>query len=160
MRDRQAFRNARRAREFESFVAGAAGRLLHAATLLTAEPPDDHPRALKLLTAALARTYASWDRLRGEDPYDCARKELAVRFAHGAWHQHRGHGGALAHVPPQERLVLVLRLFEGVGEEQVAALLGLPAERVRSLHARAMTLVLHPPRGAAPAPSLGGTASA
>ena len=35
----------RRAREFEAFVAGAAGRLLHAATLLTGEPPGGNPRA-------------------------------------------------------------------------------------------------------------------
>ncbi|MEU6392691.1 sigma factor-like helix-turn-helix DNA-binding protein [Streptomyces sp. NPDC046939] len=160
MRERQASRNARRAREFEAFVAGAAGRLLHAATLLTAEPHDANPRARKLLTAALARTYASWDRLRGEDPYDCARKELGVRFARGAWHQHRGHGGVLGHLTPQERLVLVLRLFEGIGEEQVAALLGLPVERVRTVHARAMALALHPPRGPAPATKLPGAAPA
>ncbi|MEV5613339.1 sigma factor-like helix-turn-helix DNA-binding protein [Streptomyces sp. NPDC052225] len=153
MRERQASRNARRAREFEAFVAGAAGRLLHAATLLTAEPPDDNPRAQRLLTAALARTYASWDRLRGEDPYDCARKELAVRFAHGMWlpYQHHDRGGVLGHLTAQERLVLVLRLFEGIGEEQAAALLGLPTERVRAVHLRAMALVLHPPRGPAPA---------
>ncbi|MEV3861075.1 sigma factor-like helix-turn-helix DNA-binding protein [Streptomyces sp. NPDC050095] len=151
MHERQAAKDARRAREFEAFVAGAGGRLLHAATLLTAEPHDDNPRARKLLTAALARTYASWDRLRGEDPYDCARQELAVRFARGAWHQHRGHGGVLGHLSPQERLILVLRLFEGVGEEQVAALLGLPMERVRAVQARAISLVLHPPRGPAPA---------
>ena len=150
MRERQALQDARRAREFEAFVAGAAGRLLRAATLLTAEPPDDNPRARKLLTAALGRTYASWDRLRGEDPYDCARKELAVRFARGAWRRHRGYGGVLGRLSPQERLVLVLRLFEGVGEEQTASLLGLPAERVRTVHARATALVLHPPRGPAP----------
>ncbi|MFJ9081183.1 MULTISPECIES: sigma factor-like helix-turn-helix DNA-binding protein [unclassified Streptomyces] len=151
MRERQALRDARRAREFEAFVAGAAGRLLRAATLLTTEPPDANPRARKLLTTVLGRTYASWDRLRGEDPYDCARKELAVRFARGSWRQHRARGGALGRLGPQERLVLVLRLFEGVGEEQTASLLGLPAERVRTVHARAMALVLHPPRGPAPA---------
>ncbi|MGD6754097.1 sigma factor-like helix-turn-helix DNA-binding protein [Streptomyces sp. BH105] len=151
MRERQALQDARRAREFEAFVAGAAGRLLRAATLLTGEPADANPRARKLLTAALGRTYASWDRLRGEDPYDCARTELAVRFARGAWRRHRARGGALAQLSPQERLVLVLRLFEGVGEEQTASLLGLPAERVRTVHARAMALVLHPPRGPAPA---------
>ncbi|MET9493339.1 sigma factor-like helix-turn-helix DNA-binding protein [Streptomyces sp. NPDC006552] len=158
MRERQASRDARRAREFEAFVAGAAGRLLHAATLLTAEPHDDNPRAQKLLTAALARTYVSWDRLRGEDPYDCARTELGVRFARGAWRRQRGRGGALGRLTPQERLVLVLRLFEGVGEEQVAAVLGLPLERVRTVQARAMALVLHPPRGPAPAARLPGAA--
>ncbi|MCX3059456.1 sigma factor-like helix-turn-helix DNA-binding protein [Streptomyces beihaiensis] len=160
MRERQAVRGARRAREFEAFVAGAAGRLLHAATLLTAEPTDANPRARQLLTASLAHTYASWDRLRGEDPYDCARRELALRYARGAWH--RGGpppDGPLAHLKARERLVLVLRLFEGVGEEQVAALLGLPQERVGALHARAMALVLHPPRGPAPdGPAMSGAA--
>ncbi|MFE2731874.1 sigma factor-like helix-turn-helix DNA-binding protein [Streptomyces sp. NPDC056721] len=159
MRERRAFQDARRAREFEAFVAGAAGRLLHAATLLTTESADDNPRARKLLTSALAQTYASWDRLRGEDPYDRARKELALRFARAAWHQHRGYGGVLRHLGPQERLILVLRLYEGVGEEQVAALLGLPMERVHAIHARAMALVLHPPRGPAPAAPLGDAAA-
>ncbi|TPQ19347.1 sigma factor-like helix-turn-helix DNA-binding protein [Streptomyces sporangiiformans] len=161
MRERQAFQGARRAREFEAFVAGAAGRLLHAATLLTAEPPHDNPRARRLLTAALAHTYAIWDRLRGEDPYDRAREQLAVRFARGAWHQYGGlgwahprgrpnTGGVLRHLTPQERLILVLRMYEGVGEEQTAALLGLPLERVRAICARAMATALHPPREPAP----------
>ena len=158
MRQRQVVQGTRRAREFEAFVAGAAGRLLHAATLLTAEPPDDNPRARRLLTLALAHTYACWDRLRGEDPYDRARQYLALRFAHGAWRRHgillggRTHpSGPLSHLAPQERLVLVLRLYEGVAEEQAAALLGLPAERVRTICDRATATLLHPPRGPAPA---------
>lgn len=157
MRDRQAFRDARRAREFEAFVAGAAGRLQHAATLLTAEAPDANPRARRLLTLALAHTYARWDRLRGEDPYDCARQYLATRFSHGTWHQYGALGRArphprspLAALTPQERLILVLRLYEGVAEEQAAALLGLPAERVHTLCDRATATLLHPARPAAP----------
>ncbi|MFG2650192.1 sigma factor-like helix-turn-helix DNA-binding protein [Streptomyces sp. NPDC048436] len=155
MRGRQAFVDARRAREFEAFVAGAAGRLLHAATLLTTEPPDANPRARGLLTASLAHSYATWDRMRGEDPYDRTRQQLAVRFARGAWRRHRSHGGLLARLTPQERLILVLRLYEGVAEEQTAALLGLPAERVGAIFARAMETVLHPPRGPAPTRALG-----
>ncbi|MET9897493.1 sigma factor-like helix-turn-helix DNA-binding protein [Streptomyces sp. NPDC006446] len=157
MRERRASQGIRRAREFKAFVAGAAGRLLHAATLLTAEPRDANPRARKLLTLALAHTYASWDRLHGEDPYDSARRQLAVRFQRTAWHQHGGFGrprpspdSVLARLTPQERLVLVLRLYEGVAEEQTAALLGLPAERVRVICARAMATLLHPPSGPAP----------
>ncbi|MET8284336.1 sigma factor-like helix-turn-helix DNA-binding protein [Streptomyces sp. NPDC048448] len=157
MRERRASQGARRAREFEAFVTGAAGRLLHAATLLTAEPPEANPRARRLLTLALAHTYASWDRLRGEDPYDRARQHLAVRFARGAWYQYGGFGrtrpapgGALARLTPQERLILVLRLYEGVAEEQAAALLGLPTDRVRAVCARATATLLHPPRGPAP----------
>ncbi|MGA5201661.1 sigma factor-like helix-turn-helix DNA-binding protein [Streptomyces variegatus] len=158
MLERQASRAALRAREFEAFVAGAAGRLLHAATLLTAESPDDNPRARRLLTLALAHTYASWDRLHGEDPYDRTRQYLATRFARGAWH----HLGALgrsrprstspmAPLTPQERLVLVLHLHEGVAEEQTAALLGLSPERVRAIAHRATSTLLHRPRGPEPA---------
>ncbi|GGO34967.1 sigma factor-like helix-turn-helix DNA-binding protein [Streptomyces lasiicapitis] len=153
MRERQADQQARRAREFQAFVAGAAGRLLHAATLLTGERADANPRARALLTAALAATYASWDRLRGEDPYDRTRTVLVVRYARGAWRRGRGDGGLLSRLAPQERIVLVLRLYEGVAEEQTAALLGLPVERVRTMCARAVTAVLHPPRGPAPSSS-------
>jgi hypothetical protein len=158
VRQRQVVQGTRRAREFEAFVAGAAGRLLHAATLLTAEAPDDNPRARRLLTLALAHTYACWDRLRGEDPYDRARQHLALRFAHGAWRRHgvllggRTHPDSpLSRLAPQERLILVLRLYEGVAEEQAAALLGLPAERVHTICDRATATLLHPARGAAPA---------
>ncbi|MFF4981651.1 sigma factor-like helix-turn-helix DNA-binding protein [Streptomyces sp. NPDC001046] len=157
MRERHAVQAARRAREFEAFVAGAAGRLLHAATLLTAEPPDDNHRARRLLTRALAHTYACWDRLRGDDPYDRTRQHLATRFARGAWHHHAVPGlraracGPLASLGPQERLVLVLRLHEGVAEEQVAALLGLSTERVRAICHRAKSALLHGPRNQAPA---------
>lgn len=161
MRQRQAAQDARRAREFEAFVAGAAGRLLHAATLLTAEAPDHNPRARRLLTLALAHTYACWDRLRGEDPYDRARQHLATRFANGAWRQYGGlvpgrphPGSPLGRLAPQERLILVLRLYEGVAEEQAAALLGLPVERVHTICDRATATLLHPPRG--PAPAVGG----
>ncbi|MDF2257797.1 sigma factor-like helix-turn-helix DNA-binding protein [Streptantibioticus ferralitis] len=124
----------RRAREFEAFTAGAAGRLLHAATLLTGDPAEGE----RLLVAALARTYADWFRMRGEDPYVHTREELATRFAHHAWHYRRPRGGLLDRLAPQERLVLVLRLYEGVAEEQAAAQLGLPAERLRTVYLRAM----------------------
>ncbi|WP_286252864.1 sigma factor-like helix-turn-helix DNA-binding protein [Streptomyces graminofaciens] len=155
MRERHTVQGARRAREFEAFVAGAAGRLLRTATLLAAETPDDNPRARRLLTHALAHTYADWDRLRGEDPYDRARQHLAVRYARGAWHQYvpfrSPPGGVLGGLGPRERLVLVLRLYEGVAEEQTAALLGLTVERVEVMCTRAMEKVLRPPRSPAQA---------
>ncbi|CAL9564329.1 hypothetical protein SUDANB176_04708 [Streptomyces sp. enrichment culture] len=161
MRPRHASRDLRRVREFEAYVAGAGGRLLHTATLLTAETPGDNPRARRLLTLALAHTYASWDRLHGEDPYDVTRQYLATRFARGAWHRHGGLFRSRAHpesllarLTPQERLILVLRLYEGVAEEQAAALLGLPPDRVRTICHRAMAVLLRPPRK--PAPAVGG----
>lgn len=139
MRQRRATQERRHAQEFEAFVGGAGGRLLHAATLLTGESVDAPVAAERLLTAALARTYANWPRLRGDDPYDQARRELASRFAHTAWRYRRARGGVLARLAPRERLVLVLRLYEGVAEEQIAAVLGLPAERVRAISTQAVT---------------------
>ena len=149
----------RRAREFEAFVAGAAGRLLHAATLLTGGGPDDNPRARRLLTLALAHTYACWDRLRGEDPYDRARQHLAAalrtrRLApvrRAAPRPARTPAARWRRLTPQERLILVLRLYEGVAEEQAAALLGLPdGTRPRDLrpgdgHAAAPAARARPP---------------
>ncbi|MEV8566947.1 sigma factor-like helix-turn-helix DNA-binding protein [Streptomyces sp. NPDC051322] len=172
MRERTAVRNRRRAQEFESFVAGAAGRLLHAATLLTAEPLEPagcNPRAQRLLLAALSHTYAHWDQRRGDDLYDRTRQELASRFAAAAWRYHRAaalpavrrarragrpehRGGVLERLTPQERLILVLRLYEGVEEEQAAALLGLPAERVHSICMRAVATMRSAPPAVSPAP--------
>ncbi|CAM5263876.1 DNA-directed RNA polymerase sigma-70 factor [Streptomyces spiroverticillatus] len=152
MRERDAAQQRRRAREFEAFVAGAAGRLLHVSTLLTAEPADANPRAQSLLVAALAGAYARWEFLRGEDPYDRTRQELAGRFARTSWHHRRHRGGPLGSLTPQERLVLVLRLYEGVPEEQTAALLGLPVQRVRAICARAVSHV-HARRHAPKAPA-------
>ncbi|AXG79972.1 sigma factor-like helix-turn-helix DNA-binding protein [Streptomyces paludis] len=148
MRERREDRDRGRAREFEAFAAGAAGRLLHAAVLLTAEPSTAAPRAERLLTAALARTYAEWDLLRGEDPYDRARQALALCFVRGAWRVHwerlspprpaagPGAVGVLGALGPQERLVLVLRLYEGLTDRQTASLIGLPEDRVRAICAR------------------------
>ncbi|MEW1724870.1 sigma factor-like helix-turn-helix DNA-binding protein [Streptomyces sp. NPDC093109] len=145
MRERRADRDRRRAREFEAFAAGAAGRLLHAAVLLTGEPSTAAPRAQRLLIAALARTYAEWDLLRDEDPYDRARQALALCFVRSAWRVHwerlgppRPTAGVLGALGPQERLVLVLRLYEGLTDRQTASLLGLPEDRVRAICARGM----------------------
>ncbi|WP_171052949.1 sigma factor-like helix-turn-helix DNA-binding protein [Streptomyces marianii] len=157
---RQSTLAGRGAREFEAFVAGAGGRLLHVAALLTAEPSGRCLRAQRLLLDALAHMYAEWDRLRDEDPYDRTRQELVTRFARSAWRLHRrsrvrdtgAERGVLARLGPQERLVVVLRLYEGVPEEQTAALLGLPVERVRTIGARAVSLLhsTRPPRLRAP----------
>lgn len=154
MTERRLSMRSHRAREFEGFTTGAGGRLLHAATLLTAEPPDRNPEARRLLTTALARTYAEWDRVRDEDPYDRVRRELVARFAQRSWRFHRSRGGLLGPLTPRERLVLVLRLCEGVPEEQTGALLGLSAERVESVYRRAVR-ALHRPDAADPAAEAG-----
>ncbi|MEU9109441.1 sigma factor-like helix-turn-helix DNA-binding protein [Streptomyces xanthophaeus] len=134
--------------EFEAFVAGAAGRLLRVAVLLTAEAETDAVAARRLLAGALARTYANWRRLRGDDPYDYTRQELCAAFARTG-RRHHGGVGVLARLSPAERLVLVLRIYEGVAEEVTAAQLGLPPERVRVLCGRAVTALRSRPVGRA-----------
>ncbi|MFJ4435597.1 siderophore-interacting protein [Streptomyces sp. NPDC088923] len=145
------------AREFAAYVDGAAPRLLRTAALLTGEAGQTTggepiaPLALALLRRALARTYAVWDRLERTDPYDHTRAELLALFLRSSWYRRRRGRGPLAALPARVRLVLVLRLYEGVAEEQAAALLGLSVDRVRLLCARGVHLVLHPPAsGAAP----------
>ncbi|KIF68242.1 hypothetical protein HY68_05695 [Streptomyces sp. AcH 505] len=172
MGERRTALDSRRAREFESFLAGAAGRLLHAAHLLTGEPPDAAPHAQRLLTAALAATYADWDRLRGEDPYVRARQELATRFARSLWPVRSGRSGRAGVLGPlgrQERVVLVLRVYEGIGEEQTAAMIGLSVERVRVICARAVATMRKAARdgshdaarqGVRPAPGAAGAGAA
>ncbi|MBH1935516.1 RNA polymerase [Streptomyces sp. AV19] len=142
MREGRAARAARRDREFDAFVAGAGGRLLRTAQLLTC----DAAAAERLLTLALASTYAAWDRLGGDDPYALARQELVARFARFSWRHRRARGGVLDRLTPRERLVVVLRLHEGVAEEQAAAGLGLPPERVRAVCARAVAALRERPR--------------
>ncbi|MBB1245934.1 hypothetical protein GL263_20615, partial [Streptomyces durbertensis] len=159
----RAGRDRRRAREFEAFVAGAAGRLLRVAALLTTEPleppeplerpaplaplephspgqaggdgkrPSPPPAARELLHHALAHTYARWD--PRTDPYDTARWQLIHRFTRHARRHRRPRGGPLGVLTPQERVVLVLCVYEEVDEDRVAASLGLPADRVRALRA-------------------------
>ncbi|AXU13001.1 RNA polymerase [Streptomyces clavuligerus] len=139
---RQAVAHRRRAREFEEFVTGAAGRLLHVATLLTAERPTANPHARRLVTHALARTWARWDRLRGEDPYQVARQELLTRFARvpSGWTPWNRpvRDGVLRTLTARERLIVVLRLYESVDDEQIAVLAGLTVDRVRALSRRAV----------------------
>ncbi|MET8558891.1 sigma factor-like helix-turn-helix DNA-binding protein [Streptomyces sp. NPDC004959] len=149
------------AREFAAYVGGAAPRLLRTAALLTGEagqPPGPEPSgtgptraapaaplALALLRRALARTCAVWDRLEDGDPYDHTRAALVALVLRSSWYRRRRGRGPLAALPARVRLVLVLRLHEGVAEEQVAALLGLSVGRVRLLCARGTHLVARPP---------------
>ncbi|MBY8877162.1 sigma factor-like helix-turn-helix DNA-binding protein [Actinacidiphila acidipaludis] len=142
---RRAAADSRRDAEFAAFTAGAGGRLLHSATLLTGDPAE----AERLLTVVLARVYADWFRMRAEDPYEQARSELVRRFHHRPWWR-RPRGGDLDRLTGQERLVVTLRFFEGVAEEQTAAQLGLPADRVRAICARATATLRSRP---APAPA-------
>ena len=128
-----------------AFTGGAAGRLMHVAMLLTG---DDRKAAEELLCRALSRTYLNWLRLRGEDPYAYTRQELAsayLRRAGTRWLHREPKDGRLSRLTPQERLILVLRLYEGVAEEQVAAMLGLVPDRIRAICTRASVIMRSAP---------------
>lgn len=155
MGKRRAAAEIRRDTEFAAFTAGAAGRLLHTATLLTGDPQA----ADRLLTATLAHVYAHWFTMRGEDPYERARSELIRRFAYRPWWR-QPRGGTLDRLNGQERLIVVMRFFEGVAEEQTAAQLGLPVERVRTICAHGTaTLRSRPYEGVAALPAGASAAS-
>ncbi|MEE4543567.1 sigma factor-like helix-turn-helix DNA-binding protein [Streptomyces sp. V4-01] len=143
---RRAEAELRRDAEFAAFTAGAGGRLLHAATLLTGDPQA----AEALLTTVLAHVYADWFRMRAEDPYEQARSELVRRFSYRPW-WHRPRGGQLDRLSARERLIVTMRFFEGIAEEQTAAQLGLPLERVNAISARAAATLRsrRPPSAAA-----------
>jgi DNA-directed RNA polymerase specialized sigma24 family protein len=154
-RQRRAAAEIRRDTEFAAFVAGAGGRLLHSAVLLTGDRAD----ADRLLTAALARLYADWRQLLdGDDPYDRARCELFTRYAYRPWSRPRG--GPLDGLSARERLVVTMRYFEGIGEEQTAALLGMAAERVAEIAAHSGARLRSRPARAAPRVPRSRTASA
>ncbi|MDX3072028.1 sigma factor-like helix-turn-helix DNA-binding protein [Streptomyces sp. NPDC088354] len=154
MGERRAAAERLRDAEFAAFAAGAAGRLLHAATLLT----GDGDEGAELLFAALSRTYADWFRLRGEDPYVHTRGEIVRRFTlRPRWRRPRG--GPLGTLTVQERLVVVLRLYEGIAEEQTAAQLGMPVDRVRAVCLRAVTVLRDARPAAEPAPRVPEAAS-
>jgi RNA polymerase sigma factor (sigma-70 family) len=48
---------------------------------------------------------------------------------------------ALAHLSPQQRVVVVLRIVEDLSEDQTAAMLGVPVGTVKSRLSRALTVL-------------------
>ncbi|MFJ2113643.1 hypothetical protein ACIOEX_17445, partial [Streptomyces sp. NPDC087850] len=68
---------------------------------------------------------------------DRARRELTLGFAEDAWRVGRWSAGVLGGLGARERVVRMLRLYEGLPEEQTASPLGLPEDLVRTLYARA-----------------------
>jgi DNA-directed RNA polymerase specialized sigma24 family protein len=131
--------------DFPVFAGGAARRLLHIALLLTGREEE----ARQILCRALARTYRDWDRLQVADPYAHTRSDIitsyAFRQAMGRLlcrrNVHPDNRGVLGRLNPRQRLVLLLRLHEGLSEEETAAQLGLAVDTVRATEARACSIM-------------------
>lgn len=144
-----------RDQEFREFVAGSHVRLLRLAYLLVGE----RGTAEDLLQDTFERLYVKWPRVQEPEAY--ARRALA-NGATNRWRSksrkpevplHAGHDGAsvdpehgdravlmsaLKSLPSGQRSVVVLRYFEDLSVEQVAAALGCSTGTVKSQTARAL----------------------
>ena len=143
--------------EFDAFVATRWSRLLRVAYLLTA----DWAAAEDLLQNALVKAWFAWRRISG-DPEPYVRRIVVTTFLSGRRRRWRaevpvetlpdvadgdasaGHADrdllwrALGRLPAKQRAVLVLRYFEDLSEEQIAATLGVRAGTVKSQASKAL----------------------
>ncbi|MEU7821773.1 SigE family RNA polymerase sigma factor [Catellatospora sp. NPDC049133] len=136
---------------FDEFVVTRSRHLLRVAYLLT----GDHALAEDLLQTALAKSWAAWRRIHG-DPEPYVRRVLANTY--NSWWRRRWHGErptetlpehaapsphsavddrdqlrrALARLPRQQKVVLVLRYFEDLSEAEIARTLGISAGSVKT----------------------------
>lgn len=150
--------------EFDEFAVAAWPRLRRSAYLLT----GDHHLAEDLAQTALARTYASWRRVRRADALAYARKVLvnanidrlrrrratelggAAADVALATRAESGRGSAeiatdrdeivrlLAGLTERERRVVVLRHYFDLSEAEVAGELGIAPGTVKSALSRAL----------------------
>ncbi|RIV40099.1 SigE family RNA polymerase sigma factor [Micromonospora radicis] len=143
--------------EFVEFVHAASGRLAHAAYLMT----GDHHQAEDATQTALVRTYASWSRVRRDDPYAYTRRVLVNHIVDN-WRrpireyptdelpqQRRGDvadevtarrwlQAALGTLTARERAIVVLRYLFDLPEAQVARELDVSLGTVKSTSSRAL----------------------
>ncbi|GAA1389663.1 SigE family RNA polymerase sigma factor [Catellatospora chokoriensis] len=142
---------------FDEFVVTRSRHLLRVAYLLT----GDHALAEDLLQTALARCWPAWRRING-DPEPYVRRVLANTY--NSWWRRRWHGErptetlpehpapsahaavddrdqlrrALARLPRQQKVVLVLRYFEDLSEADIARTLGISAGSVKTHAAKGL----------------------
>lgn len=136
-------------------MASAWQRHLRLALLLT----DDRLRAEELLQDSLVRVYERWHRLSHETDAHAYLRRAVVNGHISWWQRHRRERlvadvpdraapagfdadaelkGALLALPPRQRAVVVLRLYEDLSERQTAAVLGCSVGTVKSQLARAL----------------------
>lgn len=142
--------------EFTAFVAGAGGRLLRLAYLLT----GDRYAAEDVLQGALERTYRRWSRLRRADGIEAYVRRAIVNAATDRHRRRREEPladtdlaaprdpedierrdeliRAVMTLSVGQRSVLVLRYFEDLTEAQTADALGCSVGTVKSQNARAL----------------------
>jgi RNA polymerase sigma-70 factor (sigma-E family) len=148
---------------FDEYVTTRLGALLRYATAVTADPH----LAQDVVQEVLLRAQQRWDRIAAADQpeayvkrmvlneYLSWRRRLARRAAPSpdeviasATPPADDHAGVvadrcalvalIADLPPRQRAVLALRYYEGLGDPQIADLLGCSEATVRSHAARAL----------------------
>jgi RNA polymerase sigma-70 factor (sigma-E family) len=162
--------------EFVEFRRQCSPRLLHAAYLLT----SDRHQAEDAAQTALARTYASWSRVRHKDAYaytrtvlvnhvidkwrrpirEYAAEEVPDRPAAGDMGttvvQRKWLVDMLDGLTVRERAVVVLRHYFDLPEAEVARELGVSVGTVKSTNSRALGKVRVSAEAAGQATPIGG----
>jgi RNA polymerase sigma-70 factor (sigma-E family) len=140
--------------EFEEFVRARSHALLRYGLVLTGSPDD----AADLVQEALLRLSSSWWRVRGKDDPEGYVRTIMAR-QHVSWWRRRRREHLTAEVPSpvhedehelgeiwqrlralpaRQRAVLVLRYYEDLADEEIAARLGVSRATVRSQASRAL----------------------
>ncbi len=153
---------------FAQFVEARQRALQRTAWLLT----GDWALAEDLVQTALVRSWPRWERiLRRDDPEIYVRRVMLNTWS--TWTRRRWRGeqpaavmpehaatgdvaaevavrvavrGALSSLPPRQRAVLVLRVYDDLSEAQVAEVLDCPPGTVKSTMSRALAKLRGDPR--------------
>ncbi|GAA4203152.1 SigE family RNA polymerase sigma factor [Streptosporangium oxazolinicum] len=142
---------------FAGFVAERGDALLRYGYVLAGNPHD----AADLVQEALLKLRASWPRLRAKDNPESYVRTTMARLHTATWRlrrrellswdppehgyhdtlpgeEERAMGEALAGLPRRQRVVLVLRYYEGLSDEEIATVLKISRGTVRSQASRAL----------------------
>lgn len=142
--------------EFTAYVQGRRAALVRLAYLLSGSATE----AEDLTQASLLKLYASWNRIRERDSTDAYARTILVNATH-TWRRRRREEPVavaetaaptaadyaereevwqlLAGLPCRQRAVVVLRYYEGLSDEEIAAILGCAPVTVRTQVSRALT---------------------
>ncbi len=142
-------------RDFPAYFTATWPRMYRTALAITGDPAS----AEDACQAAFAKAYAAWSRVCAADHPDAYVRKMVVNEVLGTrrsawWRRERPHADvgeppplpsfedgvtdrstlwdAVAALPPRQRAVIVLRYYEDLSEEQIAAALGCSRGTVKS----------------------------
>jgi RNA polymerase sigma-70 factor (sigma-E family) len=144
---------------FEQFVTDRGAALMRYGFVLSGNPHD----AADLVQEALIRLRGAWGRVRRQDDPEAYVRITMARLHISWWRKRRrerlveavpeqwradpdlaridedtGMWLALRTLPPRQRAVLVLRYYDGLGDEQIAERLKIAAVTVRTQASRGL----------------------